>query len=60
MTSVIAGGQTVQHFTQNAAAVAWDLTPEMSDQIEQILAPYDAKGAPGPERTRSGVGRQRR
>jgi len=44
VTSVIAGGQTVQHVTQNAAAVAWDLTPEMSDQIEQILAPYDAKG----------------
>lgn len=44
VTSVIAGGQTVQHVTQNADAVAWDLTAEMVGQIEAILAPYHARG----------------
>jgi len=44
VTSVIAGGQTVAHVEQNAAAVDWDLTPDMSQRIEQILAPHRERG----------------
>lgn len=44
VTSVIAGGQTVAHVEQNAAAADWNLTPDMSDRIAQILAPYMERG----------------
>lgn len=40
VTSVIAGGQTPAHVTQNAEAVSWDLTHEMVERIDAILAPY--------------------
>jgi len=44
VTSVIAGGQTVEHVTQNAAAASWDLTNDVMALIDQILAPHQASG----------------
>ena len=44
VTSVISGGQTVEHVTQNAAATSWDLTNDVVVLIEQILAPYQVSG----------------
>lgn len=44
VTSVIAGGQIPEHVSQNAAAVEWELTPDMLERIDVILAPYAARG----------------
>ena len=44
VTSVISGGQTVEHVTQNAAAASWDLSNDVMALITQILVPYQASG----------------
>ena len=44
VTSVIAGGQTVEHVTQNAAAASWDLSNDVIALIDQILAPHQVSG----------------
>ena len=44
VTSVISGGQTVQHVTQNAAAASWDLSNDVITLIDQILAPHRVSG----------------
>jgi len=44
VTSVIAGGQTPEHVTANAAAVTWDVTAEVFDRVDGILAPYAERG----------------
>jgi aryl-alcohol dehydrogenase-like predicted oxidoreductase len=44
VTSVICGAQTPEHVEENAGSADWDLTPEMVDRIEAILAPYEAEG----------------
>jgi len=41
---VIAGGQTVEHVTQNAAAASWDLSNDVIALIDQILAPHQVSG----------------
>src|SRR5665647_1127310 len=48
VTSVIAGGQTPEHVTANAAAVTWDVTAEVFDRVDGILAPYAERGLIGP------------
>lgn len=40
VTSVIAGGQMPGHVTQNTEAVSWDLTVEMVERVDAVLAPY--------------------
>lgn len=40
VTSVICGAQTVAQVEQNAASADWTLTPDLMDEIETILQPY--------------------
>lgn len=44
VTSVIAGGQTVEHVQQNAAAAEWALTADQLATIDTILEPYRQEG----------------
>ena len=42
VTSVICGAQNTTHVDENTGTADWDLTDDMTAQIETILAPYES------------------
>lgn len=44
VTSVICGAQNIAHVEENVGSVAWELTSEMTSQLENLLVPYAEAG----------------
>ena len=44
VTSVICGAQNPQHIEENVASISWELTDEILNQLDEIIAPYQQAG----------------